>query len=84
MSSERSFPVLGLAALACGVTGYVLLFYVRSALLSWVGVLLMLFALPLAIATIARSRQRLTTALGVLAIVPFAILVWAVWSWLET
>ena len=83
-NSDRTSAALGWAALVTGVAGYVLLFYVRSPLLPVVGLLLIVAAVPLAIVAIARSRRRLTTAVGVLAIVPLAILISAVWSWLST
>ena len=71
-------PRLALAAIAVGAAGYVLTFYVRSELWPWVGVLLMLLAPLLAIAAIARSRGPLAAVLAVVAVIPLAVLVWAV------
>ena len=71
-------PRLALAAIAVGAAGYVLTFYVRSELWPWVGVLLMVFAPLLAIAAIARSRRPLAAVLAVVAVIPLAVLVWAV------
>lgn len=81
---RRTLPALGWAALAAGAVGYVLTFYVRSELWPWVGVLLMLLAPLLAVGTIALSRRPLTAVVAVVAAVPLAILVWAVWHWLST
>ncbi len=83
-SRRRTLPALGWAALATGAVGYVLTFYVRSELWPWVGMVLMLLAPLLAVGAIARSRRPLTAVVAVLAAVPLAILVWAVWHWLST
>jgi len=80
----RRTPVLPFVALACGVTGYVLTFYVRDPWLPFFGVLLMLLAAVLAVVAVARSRRRLTALVASLAVVPLAVLVWAVWAWLES
>ena len=48
----RRLPRLAWAAIAAGVVGYVLTFYVRSELWPWIGVLLMLLAPLLAVAAI--------------------------------
>ncbi len=84
MSSESPPTFLALAALACGFSGYVLFFYVRSPLLPWLGLVLMLAAVPLGIAAIASSRRRLAKVLGMLAILPFAILMWAIEHWFNS
>jgi len=81
-TQRTTFPVLPIAALGVGVVGYVLFFYVRSATLPIVGLLLMVLAAVLAVVAIARSDRRATTAVGFLAIVPLAVVVWAVVVWL--
>ena len=81
-TQRSSFPVLPLAALGVGLVGYVLFFYVQSATLPLVGLLLMVLAAVLAVIAIARSDRRATTAVGLLAIVPVAVVVWAVIVWL--
>ncbi len=77
-------PTLGWAALAAGAVGYVLTFYVRSELWPFVGAVLMLLAPVLAVGAIARSRRPLTAVVTVVAVIPLAILVWAVLHWLTT
>lgn len=74
--------MLPVAALGVGVVGYVLFFYVQSATLPLVGLLLMVLAAVLAMVAIARSDRRATTVVGLLAVVPLAVLVWAVVVWL--
>ena len=81
-TQRTTFPVLPIAALGVGVVGYVLFFYVQSATLPIVGLLLMVLAAVLAVVAIARSDRRATTAVGLLAIVPLAVVVWAVVVWL--
>jgi hypothetical protein len=80
----RRLPRLASAAIAVGAAGYVLTFYVRSELWPWGGVLLMLLAPLLAVAAMARSRRPLTFVVAVVAVIPLAVLVWAVWHWLGT
>jgi hypothetical protein len=74
----RRLPRLAWAAIAAGAVGYVLTFYVRSELWPWIGVLLMLLAPLLAVAAMARSRRPLTFVVAVVAVIPLAVLVWAV------
>src|SRR5262245_60223372 len=81
---QQRIPMLVLSACAAGVTGYVLLFYVRSATWPWVGLLLMLLAALLAVVAIARSRRPVGVVLAVLGVVPLAVLVWAVVRFFRT
>lgn len=84
MPPETPFTLLAGAAFACGLSGYVLFFYVRSPLLPWLGLVLMLSAVPLGIVAVALSRRRLATVLGLLSIVPFAAFIWAVEHWFDS
>ena len=82
---ERFRPSpLALAALVAGLVGYVLTFYVRSAFWPWVGAVLMLLAPFLAVAAIAASPRRLTTIVALLAVVPLAAFIWALWALLSS
>ena len=76
--------VLALAAFAVGATGYVLTFYVRDPVLPLVGVVLMLLAAVLGLAAILGSTRPRMRVLGVMAVLPLAIFVWAVVHWLES
>jgi len=79
----RPSPV-AVAAVAAGLIGYVLVFYVRSAVWPWVGALLLLLTPVLAIAAIAASPRRGTTVVALLGVVPLAAFVWAVWALLSS
>ena len=82
---ERLRPSpLALAALAAGLVGYVLTFYVRSAVWPWIGAMLLLLTPFLAVAAIAASPRRLTTVIALLAVVPLAAFIWAVWALLSS
>ena len=83
-SRTPTSALLGCAAVTAGVIGYVLTFYVMSAVWPLVGVLLMLVAAFLAVAAVVRSRRRLTIVLAVAAMIPLAVFVFAVAYWLQT
>ena len=82
---ERFRPSpLAVAALAAGLIGYVLTFYVRSAVWPWIGAVLMLLTPFLAVAAIAASPRRVTTVLALVAVVPLAAFIWAIWALLSS
>ena len=55
-----------------------------SAVWPWIGAMLLLLTPFLAVAAIAASPRRLTTVIALLAVVPLAAFIWAVWALLSS
>jgi hypothetical protein len=81
VSRLREVSLLAWLALAARAVGYVLTFCVRPHVWPWVGLLLMIAALLLGLAAIVWSPRRTNTVVALLAAIPFAIVVWAFWTW---